>query len=940
MRRTIFVLFLASVAAAAFPAGRSEAPEIGVHTDDVAYISPQISPGVQDVLSIPVTVGELPPNVVLIAYELVFRDINDNVVWVEAGVDESVRPGFFARLMENLGLRARATTVEIPEQTYWDGTYQGSELASDGTPVPDGEYIYVLTVTDNRGTTARSEPKTVIVDNTPPVATASVDYTVFEPGGRRSSITLTQQTSVEDVWVGRIESGGEIVYEVFWAGQALPTFTWDGRNLDGLEVEDGEYTYTLTATDRAGNVGSIEPITVVVDAKPRPLDIVASTPAFSPNASGVKDTVTLTFGSPSLLRLESAVVTVRDENGRHVGSVEVGANIARSVVLTGYLDEAQTQRAPEGTYSVSVTATYGNGAVVEAGPVAITLDVTPPSGSVTVSDTLFSPDGDGFKDTVRIVHELGDDATWTGHISSPGKEVLETLRFSGTIPGVVIWDGTDLSGRPVPDGTYTYSLYGEDLAGNRTRTNEIRVTVDRRPTEVELQVNRRYFAPGSGEAGDVVVVTPRLSVRDGIEEYHFRIMDAAGNEVISGRGEGALPREIVWDGRDAGGEILPEGEYVGVLDLVYHKGNRPRALTPVVTIDQTIPQVSLRTTASRLNPHTEREYDPVEFIPFVHPADEIVRFTGRIVASNGRTVTELAGVRPVGEAHWDGRMPDGRIVPDGSYVAVLEVEHRNGIVRRAETAPIALSTIDFDGTPPVTLDLSPRLFAPDGDGVADTVTMRLGVDDGRPVSRWSITIRDPEGNVFYEHAARGNPIRPFVWDGLNDAGELVRMASNYAVEYEVVDERGNVATGSDVLEVDVLTVARFGMRKIDLPDIIFEGYTTQYLNWNKELSERNVQVLNQIADALQKFPGYRIALHGHAVSILYHDEALSDLEHEQTLVPLSEGRTQTIMEAMAARGIAANRFTREWWGKLRPLVPFNDYADRFVNRRVEFYLIR
>lgn len=940
MRRIVIGVIVAFVASTAFAGGRAEAPQVDVDTEDVVYISPQSSPGVQDVLTIPISVVEIPRNRVVVAYELIVTDPRGNIVWVESGVDETERPGFFGRLMEGLGLRERETTVQIPERVEWDGTYQGSPLAPDGTPVPEGEYEYILTVVDNREDTATSEPRTVVVDNTPPSATAVVDHTVFEPGGRRGTITLTQETSVEDEWIGRISRDGDVIYEVSWAGQAVETFTWNGRNLAGVEVEDGEYVYTLTATDRAGNTGSIDPITVIVDTEPRPLDIVASTPAFSPNDSGVKDTVTLTFGRPSLLRLESAVVEVTDEDGRPVGSVEVGRRIAESVVLTGYLDQARTERAPEGTYLVSVTATYGNGAISEAGPIPITLDVTPPEGSISVSDTIFSPDGSGLKDTVRIVHEVDDDAYWTGQISRPGEDVIQTIRFGRDVPRVVIWDGTDLDANPVPDGTYAYSLYGEDEAGNRTRTNEIRVIVDRRPTDVDLRVSREYFAPGSGERGDSVVVTPVLSVPDGIAEYSFRVMDGSGNEVFSGRGDGALPRQIVWDGRDPAGEILPEGEYVGVLDLVYHKGNRPRALTPVVTIDQTIPQVSLRASASRITPRLDGEHQTVSFIPFVHPADEIVRFTGQIQSLDGRVVRELTGTRPVGTAYWDGTTRTGQVAQDGSYVGVLEVEHRNGIVRRAQSGAIALSTVDYVGPPPVALRLSPQTFAPDGDGVRDTVMVTLAIGDGRPIAEWTLTVRAPDGSVFFQYTGEGDPVRSFEWDGLNDAGDRVRMATDYDVEYEVIDAQGNVARGSEVLTVDILTVERYGMRKIDLPDIIFEGFTTRYLNWNKELSEQNVVVLNQIADALQKFPDYRIELHGHAVSVLYYDERLSDLEHEQTLLPLSEGRARTIREAMANRGVDAGRFSLEWWGKLRPLVPFSDLDERFINRRVEFYLDR
>ncbi len=940
MRRIVIGVIVALVASTAFAGGRAEAPRVDVDAEDVSYISPQSSPGIQDTLIIPISVVEIPRNRVVVAYELVVRDARGNIVWVESGVDETERPGFFGRLMEGLGLRERETTVQIPERVEWDGTYQGSPLAADGTPVPEGEYEYVLTVVDNREDTATSEPRTVVVDNTPPVAAADVDYNVFEPGGRRGTITLTQQTSIEDEWVGRIVRNGDIVYEVMWAGQAVDVFTWDGLNLAGLEVEDGEYVYTLTATDRAGNTGSIEPITVVVDTAPRPLDIAASTPAFSPNDSGVKDTVELTFGRPSLLRLESAVIDVTDEDGRPVGSVEVGEQIAESIVLTGYLDEARTRRAPEGTYLVSVTATYGNGAVSQAGPIEITLDVTPPEGSISVSDTIFSPDGSGLKDTVRIVHEVDDDAYWTGYVSRPGYDVVETIRFGRDVPPVVIWDGTGLDGSPVSDGTYAYSLYGEDEAGNRTQTNEIRVTVDRRPTDVELRVSREYFAPGSGEKGDSVVVTPVLSVPDGIAEFSFRVMDGSGNEVFSGRGAGPLPRQIVWDGRDPDGEILPEGEYVGVLDLIYEKGNRPRALTPVVTIDQTVPQVSLRASTSRIAPEVQDAPQTVSFIPFVHPVDQIVRFTGQIQSLDGRVVREVTGTRPVGTAYWDGTTRTGQLAADGTYVGILEVEHRNGIVRRAQSGTIALSTVDYVGPPPVALRLNPQTFAPDGDGVRDTVMVTLAIGDGRPIAEWTITVRAPDGSVFFEYTGEGDPVRSFAWDGMNDAGDRVRMASDYDVEYEVVDAQGNVATGSEVLTVDILTVERYGMRKIDLPDIIFEGFTTRYLNWNKELSEQNVVVLNQIADALQKFPHYRVELHGHAVSVLYYDAELSDLEHEQTLLPLSEGRARTIRDAMANRGLNTDRFSIEWWGKLRPLVPFSDLDERYINRRVEFYIER
>lgn len=952
MRRIVIVFALVFTAAIAFAGGQPEPPEIGVGTEDETYISPEASPGTQDELTIPVSVGEIGGNNVVVSYQLEIRDSSDNVVWLETAVDETEQPGFFGRLMQNLGLRQRETTVTIPESTSWNGTYQGSARGSDGATVPDGSYTYVLTVTDSREVTATSEPKTVVVDNTPPEASASVNYTVFSPDGdlRKDTVTLTQETSEEDFWTGTITGpDGSEVYSVSWEGQAPAQFTWNGQNLAGVEVdEDGEYVYTLTATDRAGNTGAIDPITVVVDTAPREITLEAAAgddsfsgqAAFSPNGDGIKDTVTLTFGDPSVELLESAVIRVTDESGNEVGSVDVGSEIGGRVTLTGHLSQARRQIAPEGTYNVSVTATYGNGAVVSDGPIEITLDTTPPSGNVSVSSNIFSPEGDGLKDTVTVVHDLTSDASWTARIFRPGNDVLETIPLGSDVPSPVEWDGRDLNGNPVPDETYAYSLIGTDAAGNQFETTPVTVTVDRRPTTVDLQVSREYFSPNDDGEGDIVIVTPVLSIRSGIEQYDFRIVDEAGRTVLSGSGEGQLPTEIPWDGRDENGEVLPEGRYFGALDLVYDKGNQPQGLTPVVTIDFTVPEVALRASSTRITPDGDGEDETITFIPVVDPINEIASFVGQVQGSDGRVVAGLTGTRPTGSAEWDGSTTSGNVAPDGSYFGTLTVEHRNGTTRGARTRSIALGTFDFSGPPPVALRMSPQPFSPDGDGRADTLSVTVAIGDGRPIDTWSVTVRDPDGGTFFEYTGQGDPVRSFEWDGRNDAGERVAMASDYTVEYEVTDAQGNTATGSETLTIDILTVERFGMRKIDLPDIIFEGYTTRYLNWNKELSERNVRVLDQIAAALEKFPDYEIELHGHAVSVLYYDAELSDLEHEQTLIPLSEGRSETIEEAMGSRGIDADRFTREWWGKLRPLVPFSDLEGRFVNRRVEFYLVR
>ena len=939
MRKVLFLLLVVVVVTGAFARGAQEAPEIGVGDEGVTYISPQASPGVQDSVTIPVTVStDAGRNDVVVVYTIEITNARGQIVWTETGLDETEQPGFFGRLMLNLGLRDRETTVRIPESREWDGTYLSSSAGRDGAPVPDGEYAYTVSVTDSGDLTGTSEPRTVVVDNTPPSATASAQYSVFSPNGdgRKDANTLTQSTSEEDQWVGSILSGGSEVFRVEWTGTAPETFTWDGKDLAGRDLADGDYVYRLSSTDRAGNTTTVTLPPVVIDTAPRPLSLTVDNPAFSPNGDGIKDTVTLDFGRVNLTRLSSAVITVSDARGVELQTVEVGPLIGSPIEFDGYVNAARTLLMPEGTYQVEVAAEYENGTVNEAGPVVVVVDVTPPGGSVSASTDVFSPEGDGYKDTVVISHSVAGNDSWRGFVFVAGREVLATFDFGSSVPAAVVWDGKDPDGNPVPDGTYSYQMIGTDAAGNQAETNIVTVDVDRRPTTMDIQFSRRYFSPNGDGQGDTVTVRPNLSVPRGVASYDVTVRNSAGDVVGRGRGTGDLPAAITWDGSDLSGNTLPEGDYVAELSLVYEKGNRVTGRSPVLTIDNTIPSVALEASSNRITPNGDGIDDTIEFYPSVSPAGEIVRSTGRILTLDGQVVAEIEGVRPY-PVFWDGTADRG-VVKDDIYVAELEVEHRNGTIRSAQSGPIALGTAA--GMERAVLRVSPARFSPDGDGLNDVATLTLAVLGGVPVAGWEISIYGPDGRLFHSFPAGTSIVRSIAWDGRNDAGELVEMASEYEVRYEVTDATGKRQMGSEPLIVDVLTEELFGKRRILVDNVLFEGYTTRFLDWDDEIEARNIRTLEKIGDILRMFPEYRLELHGHAVSVLYYDAAASDREQRAVLLPLSEARAETITDVFTDRGAAANRFIRRAYGKSRPLVPFSDLDGRFVNRRVEFYLVR
>jgi hypothetical protein len=346
----------------------------------------------------------------------------------------------------------------------------------------------------------------------------------------------------------------------------------------------------------------------------------------------------------------------------------------------------------------------------------------------------------------------------------------------------------------------------------------------------------------------------------------------------------------------------------------------------------------LRANRNRITPDGDGVDDSVLLTPSVSPANEIVRFSGRIESLSGQTIVEADGVTPA-PVVWDGRDARGRTLDSGAYVAVLEVEHRNGTIVEARTDSIAVGDEDVTA-PRVAVQLDPPLFSPDGDGIADTVSMTLDIVDDGEIASWEIRVYEPGGALFHSFPVGAGDDGQVIWNGRNAAGELVEMAVDYQIVAEVADAAGNVGTGDASLVIDVLTEARFGKRRILVDDVLFEGYTTRFLYWDSRAEAQNIVSLEKIGDILRKFPDYRIELDGHAVSLLYYDEDLSDREHQEILIPLSEARAEVIRDLFVSYGADGDRFDMSAWGKLRPLVPFANLEARPINRRVEFYLVR
>jgi flagellar hook assembly protein FlgD len=189
----------------------------------------------------------------------------------------------------------------------------------------------------------------------------------------------------------------------------------------------------------------------------------------------------------------------------------------------------------------------------------------PPTGALTVTTgaptgnppNAFSPNGDGVADTAVLSWWVSEPMTGTLAVRSATKTVWSTPVTASS--GSVAWNGMRASGTPVPDGTYTVTLSVRDTHGNSV-TQATSVIVNRVLGFLAASPNRFY---PQGARGDTPTTTISYRLATGATST-LRVLDSTGAVVKTAwysRRTPAGQYTWTWDGRDAAGGMVPQGDY-------------------------------------------------------------------------------------------------------------------------------------------------------------------------------------------------------------------------------------------------------------------------------------------------------------------------------------------------------------------------------------------
>ena len=490
---------------------------------------------------------------------------------------------------------------------------------------------------------------------------------VFSPDGDGilETVTITQSVDGMDnlVWNGQIlDSSDNVVREYSWEGKPAKTVMWDGTASDGT-IKDGIYRYKLSAVDSAGNESSAETQTFELDTGTTEVLLSVDTHAFSPNGDGIKDTVTFVPHTKTSGRITEYKLTVTDSSGTAVRVFTDKNSMPATVEWNGISDSGIM--CADGEYRASLFAKSQNGheSFVETQP--FLMDKVFPEINMDVPYTLFSPDGDGRKDTFKVnITKASKEDKWTAVIADSKGDSIRMFSWEGLAESFE-WDGFDDEANIVENGTYEMLICSEDSAGNRCEVRIPEIIVDTSAVKVFLTMENSAISPNGDDMKDMQLFHIKLSPPEGVESWRFAIKDE--NDVTirswSTADSESVPAEVRWDGTASDGSVC-EGFFYGEIEVSFVKGNIANERTSSFFSSVTPPQLMVRTAPVLFSPDNDGVNDDLYIllsasatVPFKEWSFEIDD------PNNGNVFWKTSGKTSITERMiWNGRSNSGELV--------------------------------------------------------------------------------------------------------------------------------------------------------------------------------------------------------------------------------------------------------------------------------------
>ncbi len=587
----------------------------------------------------------------------------------------------------------------------------------DGSPLAPGEYSLVVEVRDRAG---NSSAERVPIRVLPPPSGVGVAVTPrvfsYRNGGRAALSPVMggftgDAARVRRYWYEVSSIAGDTVRRFEGTGFPVGDVTWDGRDRNGRDVEDGSYRVVLSVESEDGPIVESGAATVEVDSRAPQIAVDVTERVVSPDGDGRYDSVFVDYRVDETVEARVQVVPSAPEGGV-VGSFSLGRIGAGSTNrfewngTTGDRGEA----VPDGAFSLAfrIVDRAGNETVARTDPIEVA--TRPVYAALVADNVIISPNGDGIADTTTLgvfVPERRGLERWRVQImDSRNTPVREWSGDAGDVPERLLWQGFGDASRSVPPGEYRATIHVEYDYGPIARAGSDAIVVDVETPFVAVETRPERFSPDGDGLEDEFEIRVDASDDSGFSYWHLEVFDRTGRFFHDVGGRGAPPPVIRWSGvNNAGERVLAMERYSFVLSVGDSVGNVSQT-EGVVAVDVLLIQ------------RGDRYYIQVPGITFEPNSPNLVSEPG-----DGAMMRNAATLARVAEIF--DRFPDYRIQVEGHAVNLSGTEREE----RVELAPLSLERARTVRNTLIAAGVSPGRIAAVGRGGRDPIVPHDDVDN-------------------------------------------------------------------------------------------------------------------------------------------------------------------------------------------------------------------
>ncbi len=571
----------------------------------------------------------------------------------------------------------------------------------------------------------------------------------------------------------------------------------------------------------------------------------------SPNGDGVQDEAELSFTATVNVKSKEGYIpeyslTIYDENGNIMKEVikKEKSDLNWFIqIFTGYKQfevsksiswdglDKDGNAVPDGVYSVKLKVIAASKQETTIDIDNFIIDTVAPTAQIAPAASFtymkaFSPNDDGQKDYFVIDQSGTNEAEWTGEFIDESGNTAFSYTIENSAPSSYTWDGLKNDGTEASDGNYTYRLSSTDLAGNSSEDYEIEsIILDRTITVIEFAEDvtdprNRAFSPNGDGVKETLTLSPVIPYQEEVTSWIYTLMNSTittePEVYIMETGTAAdIPLQIILDGTDSDGDLIPESDLDFELTVSYSNGNIAQASLIQINfnnleLDNTPPVVKfLRGQQGFEKSFNEDEYEV--FSPngdgkkdearIVIDCDEGLDWVMDFYDFYGNYLGAVDSEMVPGTVLvWDGKDLDDKAMPDGTYLAQGDFYDYAGNYSEATRA------IMID-TRPVNIVLKyPDGFSPNGDGSGDTFVVNIvEADQHSGISSWEANFYDDAGMTNPVYSTGGTELPDyFEWDGIiTDTGVLAGDGL-YAFSFKAVYEKGDEVEEADQLMIEYI----------------------------------------------------------------------------------------------------------------------------------------